>query len=116
MTVLTEDNIIVMHQCCVQQSERPRTFADLNNISDVIFYGSVGERSRALALLNAALYSRILTVLTEDNIIVTHLYSRLLTVLTEDNIIVTHLYSRLLTVVTEDNMNTSVLQAFDSPN
>ena len=25
-----------------------------NNISDVIFYDSVGERSRALALLNAA--------------------------------------------------------------
>ena len=37
-------------------------------------------------------------------------------VLTEDSIIVTHLYSRLLTVVTEDNMNTSVLQATDSPN
>ena len=44
-----------------------------------------------------------MTVLTEDNIIVTHLYSRLLTVLTED-IIVTHLYSRLLTVLTEDNI------------
>ena len=52
-----------------------------------------------------------MTVLTEDNIIVTHLYSRLLTVLTED-IIVTHLYSRLLTILTED---TSVLQAIDSP-
>ena len=33
----------------------PANIRRLNNISDVIFYCSVGERSRALALLNAAL-------------------------------------------------------------
>ena len=33
----------------------PANIHRLNNISDVIFYCSVGERSRALALLNAAL-------------------------------------------------------------
>ena len=32
----------------------PANVRGLNNISDVIFYCSVGERSRALALLNAA--------------------------------------------------------------
>ena len=35
----------------------PANIRQLNNISDVIFYCSVGERSRALALLNAALMS-----------------------------------------------------------
>ena len=34
----------------------PANVRQLNNISDVIFYCSVGERSRALALLNAALH------------------------------------------------------------
>ena len=33
----------------------PANVRRLNNISDVIFYCSVGERSRALALLNGAL-------------------------------------------------------------
>ena len=33
----------------------PENVRRLNNISDVIFYCLVGERSRALALLNAAL-------------------------------------------------------------
>ena len=33
----------------------PANVRRLNNISDVIFYCSVGERSRALALMNAAL-------------------------------------------------------------
>ena len=32
----------------------PAKVRRLNNISDIIFYCSVGERSRALALLNAA--------------------------------------------------------------
>ena len=32
----------------------PAKVRQLNNISDVIFYCSVGERSRALTLLNAA--------------------------------------------------------------
>ena len=32
----------------------PAKVRQLNNISDVFFYCSVGERSRALALLNAA--------------------------------------------------------------
>ena len=32
----------------------PANVRALNNISDVIFFCSVGERSRALALLNAA--------------------------------------------------------------
>ena len=36
----------------------------LNNISDVIFYCSVGERSRALALLNAALIYEFCSVKT----------------------------------------------------
>ena len=42
----------------------PAKVRQLNNISDVIFYCSVGERSRALALLNAALfvYSLVLRV------------------------------------------------------
>ena len=35
----------------------PANVRRLNNSSDVIFYCSVGERSRALALLNAALNS-----------------------------------------------------------
>ena len=42
----------------------PAKVRQLNNISDVIFYCLVGERSRALALLNAALfvYSLVLRV------------------------------------------------------
>ena len=37
----------------------PANVRRLNNISDVNFYCSVGERSRALALLNAAQYISI---------------------------------------------------------
>ena len=36
----------------------PAKFRRLNNISDIIFYCLVGERSRALALLNATQLSR----------------------------------------------------------
>ena len=40
----------------------PAIVRPLNNSSDVIFYCSVGERSRALALLNAALIQAWRTV------------------------------------------------------
>ena len=46
---------LTVHQCCVQQSERPRTFADWtieDDVRDIVLI--FGKRSRALALLNAA--------------------------------------------------------------
>ena len=48
---------IFIHVTSVLRSAKraPANVRPLNNSSDVIFYCSVGERSRALALLNAAL-------------------------------------------------------------
>ena len=44
----------------------PANVRRLNNSSDVIFYCSVGERSRALALLNAAQITYIVTSLKTE--------------------------------------------------
>ena len=47
------------HTCAVfSEASAREPSPSLNNISDVIFYCSVGERSRALALLHAALVFR----------------------------------------------------------
>ena len=50
-------SIMLLSQGPVLRSAKraPSNVRRLNNSSDVIFYCSVGERSRALALLNAAL-------------------------------------------------------------
>ena len=53
--IQTEITLKCLKQHVLRSAKRaPANVRRLNNSSDVIFYCSVGERSRALALLNAA--------------------------------------------------------------
>ena len=57
LAALQRFTITIIRRLPVLRSAKraPANVRQLNNISDVVFYCSVGERSRALALLNAAL-------------------------------------------------------------